>query len=80
MATLKHSYALNSAVALTLNTLHSSLSRYIYLGKNLCVLVVMVSEMSRHLNSAWHSSTTVCHLTQRIFLKQLLTANCNDLT
>jgi len=28
MATLKHSYALNSAVALSLNTLHSSLSRY----------------------------------------------------
>jgi len=28
MATLEHSYALNSAVALSLNTLHSSLSRY----------------------------------------------------
>jgi len=36
MATLKHSYALNSAVALSLNTLHSSMSRYICLCKNLC--------------------------------------------
>jgi len=33
MATLEHSYTLNSAVALSLNTLHSSLSRYIYLCK-----------------------------------------------
>jgi len=37
MATLEHSYALNSAVALSLNTLHRSLSRYIYLCKNFSV-------------------------------------------
>jgi len=40
----------------------------------------MVSEMGGQLNSALHSSTTVCDLTQKIFLKQLLTANSNDLT
>jgi len=80
MATLKHSYALNSAVAVSLNTLQSSLSRYIYLCKNVCVLIVMVSKMGGQLNSALHSSTTVCDLTQKIFLKQLLTANANDLT
>ena len=64
MTTLKHSYALNSAVALSLNTLHSSLSSYIYLCKNLSVLIVTVSEMGGQLNSARHSSTTVCDLTQ----------------
>jgi len=52
MATLKHSYALNSAVILSLNTLQGSLSRYISLCKNLCVLIVMVSEMGGQLNSA----------------------------
>jgi len=68
MVTLKHSYALNSAVALSLNTLHSSLSRYIYVCRNLCVLIAMVSEMGGQLNSAWHSSTTVCDLTQKILI------------
>jgi len=30
----------------------------------------MVSEMGGQLNSAWHSSTTVCDLTQKILMKQ----------
>jgi len=40
----------------------------------------MVSEMGEQLNNVLHSSITVCDLTQKIFLEQLLTANSNDPT
>jgi len=36
--------------------------------------------MHGQLNNVSHSLMTVCNLTQKIFLKQLLTANSNDLT
>jgi len=44
MATLEHSYALNSAVALSLNTLHSSLSRYTYIYVKISVSLLLWSQ------------------------------------
>ena len=72
MATLEHSYALNSAVALSLNTLHSSLSRHIYLCKNLCVLIVMVSRDGRAVKQCLtFINHGFCDRTQNIFRLKL---------
>jgi len=47
-------------------------------GQSGQTVVVMISEMGGQLNNILHSSTTVCDVTRKIFLKHLVTANCND--